>query len=483
MSSRRTPLRWEIVAAAALGLTALGLAALASVTGIAQSRSTHSGAKARAPLRAILYHTVPIRLSGLTGRPRPSLPRDDRAAIARHLAALKWAHADAAIVPWSPPASAADRKLGAVLAAIASTRARVRVVALLDRPRGTEDSQIQALAARRAKAPGYLRIGARPAVFVALADRSLRGCGRALRWRSAARGFWLAQATFPGYGHCRAAADAWFRDEPDSRNARATGTFLIRPGYWPLASTAPTLGRSPDLWQRSIVRMSESGAPVQIIDSLNDWAHGTALEPSATWRSNSGFGSYLDALHAHPPGVPPRAAAPTVDAVAISGIAAHTASVTAAVSAGSAAAAWWVEFGATTAYGQMTAPVTLPAMSSRRPLTATLTALSASTTYHARLVVASSVGTVKSPDSAFTTLADPRTRSGIAAAGDIACDPADPGTTTAVPVTQRTAASDTSRTARQCRAHDAVLPLGDLQYESGTPSRFRRRRTTRAGAE
>ena len=81
--------------------------------------------------------------------------------------------------------------------------------------------------------------------------------------------------------------------------------------------------------------MNASGAPLQLVDSLNDWAHGTAIEASAAWPSASGFGSYLDALHALPPGVAPRAAPPTVDAIGVSGVGAHVASVSATVAPGS----------------------------------------------------------------------------------------------------------------------------------------------------
>ena len=66
--------------------------------------------------------------------------------------------------------------------------------------------------------------------------------------------------------------------------------------------------------------MNASGAPLQLVDSLNDWAHGTAIEASASWPSASGFGSYLDALHALPPGVAPRAAPPTAEAIGVSGV-------------------------------------------------------------------------------------------------------------------------------------------------------------------
>jgi hypothetical protein len=448
---------------------ALGLAVLLAVGGIAQSRSTRGSATPRPPLRAIVYLTTPFRSGGRAGRAVPRVSRDDARSVGRHLAALAWARADAAVIAWSPR-SPADRKLAAVLAAIARAHAHVRAVALLDRPQGSEALQVALLETSRATAPGYLRIGSRPALFVAPANHALRTCERARRWRAAARSFWLAQATFAGYVRCRSAADAWFQDAPGARSARASGTFLIRPGFWPNGSQAPALPRSPDAWERSIEQMNASGAPLQLVDSLNDWAHGTAIEASASWPSASGFGSYLDALHALPPGVAPRAAPPTAEAIGVSGVVAHQASVSATVAPGSAAAAWWIEFGTTTAYGQMSAPVSLPAGGSKRSVTALLSALSAGTTYHAHAVVASSVGSVASADAVFATLPDPRAAR-IAAAGDIACDPessAFNGGAGTVTECHQLGVSD----AILAGGYDAVLPLGDVQYDSGTASEF-----------
>ncbi|MDP9259247.1 MAG: metallophosphoesterase, partial [Actinomycetota bacterium] len=166
----------------------------------------------------------------------------------------------------------------------------------------------------------------------------------------------------------------------------------------------------------------------------------------------------------------PRAAAPSLEAVTVTGVTAHEASVGATIAAGSTAAAWWIEFGATTAYGQMTAPVALAARSAPRSVTGALSALSAATAYHARIVVASSVGTVTSTDATFTTLPDPRSIR-IAAAGDIACDP------------DSSMFNGGAGTATECHelgvsdailagGYDAVLPLGDVQYDSGTAAEF-----------
>ena len=280
----------------------LGLAVLVSVAGVAQSQLAQSSAESRAPLRAVLYLTAPARPGALAGRPGAQRVLHGRAAVRRDLAALAWARADAAVVPWAAPGSAAGARLAALLVAISSTRAHVRVAALIDRPSGTEAAQLHALVTSWAD---------RATTCASVQDRRLRSLrrsffariARASRWRRASRGLWLVQATFPGHDRCRGAADAWFRDTTDTRSTRAGGTFLIRPGFWPRGSRSETLKCSPSAWQRSIQRMTMSGEPLQLIDSLDDWVHGTAIEASAAWPSESGFGSYLDALHAQPPGV------------------------------------------------------------------------------------------------------------------------------------------------------------------------------------
>ena len=461
----------------------------------AQTRpQARTPAQAASPLRAVLYLTAPKRTSARKGRPAPLWAGHGRAALARDLAGLAWAGADAALVPWSARGTAADTRFGNLLAAITATGAHVRGAALIERPLGTAAAQLRALAAR-ARLRSYLHVGSRPAVFIAPALRSRRGCAEARRWRAAGRRMWIAQATFPGSAACRAAADAWFADSRKTHISRAPGAFLIRPGSWATGPGARRLERSPELWQRAVAEMTASRAPLQLVDSLNDWSRGTAIAPSAGWQSPSGFGSYLDALHAQPadvsaPGVvptqptsgavpgatpptvtpPPAVAGPTVDPAAIAGVTAHEATVSSTVSTGSAAATWWVEFGPTTAYGQSTAPAALPAGNSRSPVSTLLSSLSSATPYHARVVVASAVGKVASADTGFTTLADSQTVR-AAAAGDIACDPTFPafagGSGTATECQQRAVSS-----AILAGGYNAVLALGDIQYNNGSQSQY-----------
>ena len=67
---------------------------------------------------------------------------------------------------------------------------------------------------------------------------------------------------------------------------------------------------------------------------------------------------------------------------------------------------WFFEYGSTDAYGACTAPVALAAGATTEPVTASLTGLAATTTYHVRLVALSTDGTsgVAGADTTFTTL-------------------------------------------------------------------------------
>jgi hypothetical protein len=151
-------------------------------------------------------------------------------------------------------------------------------------------------------------------------------------------------------------------------------------------------------------------------------------------------------------------------------VTAHQATISSTVSSGTSPATWWVEFGFTTAYGQVTSPVALAAGSPPRPVSVALPSLSAGVGYHAHVVVTSSVARVTSPDVTFTTPIDSQAVR-IAAAGDIACDPNEVdfngGLGTAVACQQRATSN-----AILAGSYKAVLPLGDVQYNAGTAAGF-----------
>jgi hypothetical protein len=69
--------------------------------------------------------------------------------------------------------------------------------------------------------------------------------------------------------------------------------------------------------------------------------------------------------------------------------------------------AYTFEYGATTAYGKFTPPVTLAKGKNDVQVSATVTGLQAGTTYHFRVVASSNDGITRGADAAFTTAPDP----------------------------------------------------------------------------
>jgi len=279
--SRRTRFLVGLACVAAVGASVVGAVAASARSDVPNAPAVRvapgSGSAAAPPLRAIIYETAPARARLSAGRPAPTARGSDAGNVRYQLAALEWARADAAIVPWDSSGTLRDRRFAAVLSGIAATGAHVRAVAEIEHRSGSRRAQLRALVKTRAGALGYLRVLGRPAVVVALAELRSRGCAQARAWRAAARGLWLVQATFPGYSRCRATADAWYPAAQAVRTAQAPGTLLIRHGYWPQSARAARLMRSVSAWQRSIARMTASHAHLQIIDSLNDWSRGTAI--------------------------------------------------------------------------------------------------------------------------------------------------------------------------------------------------------------
>src|SRR5262249_14214635 len=82
--------------------------------------------------------------------------------------------------------------------------------------------------------------------------------------------------------------------------------------------------RDLDRWKRNVRDMVASGADFQLVTTFNEWGEGTAVESALEWESASGFGTYLDALHANGASLPaapvptaaPPLATPTVTATA-----------------------------------------------------------------------------------------------------------------------------------------------------------------------
>jgi hypothetical protein len=115
----------------------------------------------------------------------------------------------------------------------------------------------------------------------------------------------------------------------------------------------------------------------------------------------------LIALVAATVGVAASLAAPSATTGPVSNVAATSATVSGTVNPGGESTTTYVEYGTTTGYGKKTSSKSAGAGSSSVSVSADLTSLASSTTYHYRVVASNSSGTVHGADGIVTTLAAP----------------------------------------------------------------------------
>ena len=230
----------------------------------------------------------------------------DPAVIARQIAAMQYGHLDAGISSWWGQGSQEDSLVPAELAAAAGTGFKW---SLYYEPEGYGDpsvSQIQSdlsyIKDRYAGNPNYLSIDGKPVIFV-YADPA-DACGMAQRWSqaNATEGFYTVLKVFSGYTACASDASSWHQYAPSSAEDHQGGyAFSISPGFYKSGEPAPRLARNLSTWARNVNDMVASNEPLQLVTTFNEWGEGTAVESATAWSSASGYGSYLDVLHAEVP--------------------------------------------------------------------------------------------------------------------------------------------------------------------------------------
>jgi hypothetical protein len=224
----------------------------------------------------------------------------DEAIIAQQISALEYAQVRAGIVFWDGPDAGDDARFAALLSA--SVARSMRWAAYYE-PEQSGDPTPDAVAevlgglvrGYGARA-NYLRIAGRPVVFVRFGAAD--GCAAAARWVDANdAGAYLVLKVFSGYESCARQPDGWHQYAPTSASGRH-GTFsaFVSPGYQ-LAGAAPQLARDVSRFRDDVRTMTASGATFQCVESFNDFVDGSAVEASASWASDSGYGAYLDVLH------------------------------------------------------------------------------------------------------------------------------------------------------------------------------------------
>jgi hypothetical protein len=229
--------------------------------------------------------------------------------IQHHLRAMQYAGVTAGIASWWGQGTRTDSRIATILS---TTRAMSTGFgwALYHEREGYGDPSVTEIASdlayiksRYAGDSAYLHIGGKPVIFVYGGEN----CAGAERWRAAgaSTGFHVVLKVFSGYRACTGQPESWHQYAPAvPKDSQAGYSFAISPGF-NKSGEAERLPRDLNRWKQDVAQMIASGAQWQLVTTFNEWGEGTAIESAQEWASVSGYGDYLDALHAATGGATP----------------------------------------------------------------------------------------------------------------------------------------------------------------------------------
>ncbi len=154
--------------------------------------------------------------------------------------------------------------------------------------------------ANYASDPNFLKKNGKPVILV-YADAN-DGCGMADRWSQAnaavGGAFYVVLKVFGGYAKCTSQPDSWHQYAPANAVQDFAGrSETITAGYYKKGDAGPLVPRDVAAWSARVAAMVKTNEPLQLITTFNEWGEGTAVESAQEWASDSGYGSYIDALH------------------------------------------------------------------------------------------------------------------------------------------------------------------------------------------
>jgi hypothetical protein len=226
---------------------------------------------------------------------------DDTALIAKHVAAMRYGHLDAAISSWWGQGQ--QRENTRFPAQLSAANGTGFTWTLYYEKEGFGDPSSSELSGdlsyiknRYAGNVNYLKINGRPVIFV---YGGAEACSMVDRWKAANTfGFYIVLKVFGGYGSCANQPDNWHQYGPAvAVDIQAGRSFVISPGFHLKGESTPRLARDPNRFAQNVADMIASNAPLQLVSTFNEWGEGTAVESATEWASPSGYGVYLDILH------------------------------------------------------------------------------------------------------------------------------------------------------------------------------------------
>ena len=181
----------------------------------------------------------------------------DITVVRKQIAAMQYGGQEAGIASWWGRGTPTDGRIPLLLNAAQPTRFRWSLYYEAEAQRDPTVAQIRSDLAyidqRYGHAPGYLRVGGRPVLFV-YAD-SHDGCAMASRWAQANSNsrFFVVLKVFPGYKQCASQPAGWHQYAPSSAtDSQAQESFSISPGFYKKGEASPRLARDPARWAQNV---------------------------------------------------------------------------------------------------------------------------------------------------------------------------------------------------------------------------------------
>ena len=226
----------------------------------------------------------------------------DPAVIRAHIDAMLYGGITVGIASWWGQGHQTDRKVPTLLSQADGTGFKW---AFYYEPEGTTNpsqaqltSDLSYLVDTYGSNPNAARVDGRLVIFVYNANDL--DCSVVERYRAAnTAGAYVVLKVFSGYRSCAAQPDGWHQYAPAVREDHQRGySFAISPSFDKIGE-ATRLARDPEAWPANVRNMVASGAPWQLVTTFNEWGEGTGIEGTTQYPSSSGYGYYLDVLHAN----------------------------------------------------------------------------------------------------------------------------------------------------------------------------------------
>lgn len=288
---------------------ALCLVAVVGALRLVSSRHDKSGENGTTnAIRAAFYYPWYPETENWATHYDPILGKYDSSSVAvvtTHVTEAKYAGLDAFIASWWGPGSKTAARLPLLLKVAGAHNFRI---APYYEPEGVSPapaaaslrSDLDNLYNQARHEAAWLTVNGKPVLFV-YNTGTQAACAAVVRMKAASAGrFYLDMKVFANYASCASQPDSWHQYDPavayDRQGAYAV---TVSPGFYKFSETRPRLLRDLATFKLNVARCDASATKWHLITTFNEWGEGTSVEPASQWRSASGFGVYLDALHAN----------------------------------------------------------------------------------------------------------------------------------------------------------------------------------------